>query len=563
MILIFDTSDAIPHTRALAGLDRSRRPDGRPSLGTARTAGWIPWILLLVSGLLAAPVSGTQLLGGGCASTSYFTQLRASSTLDLDLSTGGMLQAGAQRFEAPQALVITGFSFHAHVDPGQEVEVEASIYLPDGDGFPTGAPLATTSVTVDNGFGSLESMRHRATFDSSALVEEDYLLVVESDSATVLRLVVNDYTANDGQGEGLASLRIGGTWRNGLEPVIDGASFDADFLFQPDYVVVDFFVDVESASPCLQAPGTLEFDAVAAPIFSNRFYNADIDDTFTWLFGDGSEGAGATVQHTYDAVGPWTVRSFGTLRSGFGDSCSASGRRAFGSIPLVNGVSIVERFDTFEVTFSPNATGTEGWAWDFGDGTTSSAEAPRHFYPSLGFFTACVTTWNQCGTIPELCFEVLSPFPDISVVIGLPDTEPIAGSPLTYTVEVWNFSGAASGSQTLTHAIPEALTGASWTCDVNGTGSCSGAGTGAIADAIQLEPQTILTYTITGTYDPVGQQALYLFAEVSVPSGDETANNSAFAAIFAAGTLFADSFETGDTDRWAPPVRDQGSAELQ
>ncbi|MEM1181853.1 MAG: PKD domain-containing protein [Acidobacteriota bacterium] len=523
------------------------RPKPEPASSPDRRYGvrLISALALLISAAAASPV----LAGGGCASTSYFPLLRSSSTADLALSSDG-LQAASQFFEAPQALQITGFSFYAYVDSGPPVSVAASLFLAGADGFPTGAPLVTTTVTVDNPLGSLNSMRHQAPFAGSALVGQDYVLVIANESSDLLFLVTGDPAAGDGQGEGLSSLLVNGTWQNGLDVTVGGRAFDADVLLQPDYVVVDFFLDIEAPSPCLEAPGTLEFNAVASPVLTSRFYNADLDNVFTWTFGDGAEGAGASVMHTYAAVGPWTVRGTGRLTSGQGGSCSVTGTNSFGAIPVVTDISITERFDIFEVVFSTFAVGSEGWLWHFGDGTTSTAQSPRHTYPGIGFYTACVTTFNRCGEIPELCLDVLSPFPDISVQLTSELTEINPGDLFTYTVEVWNFSGAASGPQTLAIPIPEALADASWTCTVDGAGSCTPAGTTSIVDAVEIDQQTILTYTVTGTYEPTSSEPLFLSADVTIPGGDETSNNSAFAYIYGTGTIFADGFETGDTGRW-------------
>ncbi|MEM6796975.1 MAG: PKD domain-containing protein, partial [Acidobacteriota bacterium] len=496
----------------------------------------------------AAPASA----GNSCSATSYFALLRSTDTGGVALSSGGF-EAGAQLFEAPQALDVTGFSFFAFVHPGEEASVVAALYLGDEDGLPSGAPLASTVVSVTGGAGSLESMRQQATFESSVRVQQDYLLVIENDSATPLQLIANSAGDGDGRGEGLSSLRTAGVWQSGLDVTLQGLAFDADFLLQPDYRVVDFFVGIETQSPCLEAPGALEFTADASPVFTSRFYNVDFESAFSWEFGDGSKGSGTTVQNTYDSVGPWPVRNVGTLRSGQGDVCSAQGSGFFGAIPIVEEVVILDDFSSFRVTFFPNAMATEDWLWDFGDGATSTAQAPVHFYPGLGFFTACVTASNRCGEIPQLCLEVLSPFPDISVAVETEVAELDPGSPLSYTVLVSNFSGAASGPQTLSLEIPAGLSGVSWTCSVSGTGTCTPAGMDSIQDAIQLDPQSTLTYTVTGTYPSGSTAPLFLFAEATVPGGDETANNADSALVFATGTLFADGFETGDLSRWLIP----------
>ncbi|MBL0016180.1 MAG: T9SS type A sorting domain-containing protein [Bacteroidetes bacterium] len=38
------------------------------------------------------------------------------------------------------------------------------------------------------------------------------------------------------------------------------------------------------------------------------------------------------------------------------------------------------------------------WAWDFGDGGTSTLQNPSHSYPGPGQYQVCLTVTNVCGT---------------------------------------------------------------------------------------------------------------------------------------------------------------------
>jgi Leucine-rich repeat (LRR) protein len=54
-------------------------------------------------------------------------------------------------------------------------------------------------------------------------------------------------------------------------------------------------------------------------------------------------------------------------------------------------------------TFTPSITGencTATYTWDFGDGTTSSEQAPQHAYTSTGTFTITLNVSSTCGTCP-------------------------------------------------------------------------------------------------------------------------------------------------------------------
>jgi hypothetical protein len=51
------------------------------------------------------------------------------------------------------------------------------------------------------------------------------------------------------------------------------------------------------------------------------------------------------------------------------------------------------------VTFTDASTNTPtSWAWDFGDGATSSSQNPTHSYPTSGVYTVSLTATNAAGS---------------------------------------------------------------------------------------------------------------------------------------------------------------------
>ena len=53
--------------------------------------------------------------------------------------------------------------------------------------------------------------------------------------------------------------------------------------------------------------------------------------------------------------------------------------------------------DNGNVTFTPNAPGAVQWHWDFGDGSSSDAEAPTHTYAGHNSYTVTLTVMNGDG----------------------------------------------------------------------------------------------------------------------------------------------------------------------
>ena len=55
------------------------------------------------------------------------------------------------------------------------------------------------------------------------------------------------------------------------------------------------------------------------------------------------------------------------------------------------------------MTFTDTSTGPiTGWLWDFGDGTTSSAQHPTHTYTTPGTYTVTLTVFGEGGTSAQV-----------------------------------------------------------------------------------------------------------------------------------------------------------------
>lgn len=54
-----------------------------------------------------------------------------------------------------------------------------------------------------------------------------------------------------------------------------------------------------------------------------------------------------------------------------------------------------------DVSFNNCSENSESYAWDFGDGQTSTEESPKHAYISIGTYTVKLTATNSAGVINE------------------------------------------------------------------------------------------------------------------------------------------------------------------
>ena len=109
-----------------------------------------------------------------------------------------------------------------------------------------------------------------------------------------------------------------------------------------------------------------------------------------WDFGDGSSSSGASASHTYAAGGTYKVTLTVTDDAGASGSTSqgVSVTAPANSSPTANfAVSCMDLGCTFTDQSSDGDGSIKSWAWDFGDGTSSTAQHPKRTYAAAGTYT--------------------------------------------------------------------------------------------------------------------------------------------------------------------------------
>jgi PKD repeat protein len=136
---------------------------------------------------------------------------------------------------------------------------------------------------------------------------------------------------------------------------------------------------------------------------ANAAYPGAVVTSWYWQFGDGRTSDEQNPVKTYFYIGNFNVTLTTTWSAG---PTSAKTKPLVISIPnqsnfVVYGGGLTRIFaDTSKVGY-PGATIT-GWAWNFGDGTTSTQQNPFHTFLTEGSYTVTLnTTWSAGTTNPH------------------------------------------------------------------------------------------------------------------------------------------------------------------
>jgi hypothetical protein len=114
---------------------------------------------------------------------------------------------------------------------------------------------------------------------------------------------------------------------------------------------------------------------------------------YTWAFGDGTNGSGATVDHAFSTAGTFTA-SVTVVDNGTGGSATTDVAVVVDSLPSVAVSTDAGPDGTGSYTFHARLIGGSGsgsFLWAFGDGAVGAGANVTHDYHSDGTFTVNVT----------------------------------------------------------------------------------------------------------------------------------------------------------------------------
>src|SRR4029077_16894669 len=107
----------------------------------------------------------------------------------------------------------------------------------------------------------------------------------------------------------------------------------------------------------------------------------------------------STIQnpsHTYPTQGTFNVSLVITTSTGCTDTLLINNAIRVGSQPTVDfSAAPIPVCASDPVQFTDLSTTADAWLWNFGDGSTSSAQNPSHTYLTTGVFNITLTASNN------------------------------------------------------------------------------------------------------------------------------------------------------------------------
>lgn len=174
---------------------------------------------------------------------------------------------------------------------------------------------------------------------------------------------------------------------------------------------------------------------------------------YSWYFGDGGTSAQVNPVHAYSSQGTYTIT---LVANNYG--C----RDTFilpitVSPPTAQFTPVYSCANRLSVSFNNTSVGGTTYLWNFGDGNTSTAQAPTHTYTNFGTYNVTLTVTNQpsgCTStqiVPVILFNLKSQFTAV-------DSNTCAGKAVTFTANsssfynsyIWTFGSTTQTTTTNT-----------------------------------------------------------------------------------------------------------------
>ncbi|MCH6471365.1 PKD domain-containing protein [Sinomonas terrae] len=167
----------------------------------------------------------------------------------------------------------------------------------------------------------------------------------------------------------------------------------------------DTYIDDLVVKSVIPAPAPVA-SFTASPTSGIAPLNVAFTDTSTgsptswsWNFGDGGTSTSQNPTHTYASAGTYTATLTATNATGSNSTSSTITVSALQAPVASFKASPTSGAAPLNVAFTDTSTGSPtSWAWDFGDGATSTAQNPSHTYAAPGTYTAKLTATNAAGS---------------------------------------------------------------------------------------------------------------------------------------------------------------------
>ena len=348
-----------------------------------------------LSAIGSAQISTVQSKFGGAAS--YFPSngyVTAVPNTGFDMGTDNTFEAWVY-YTAGVAQGIISYSTTAH--PFMRTMVSYIWYITAAGllEFSVNGPVIDTEITVSTVSIPSDTWTHIAVVKVGQVFTQ-YINGVSASSAT--------FNNSGNSTDSSWSFRVGTYYTDALP--FNGYIDDLRITKGVARYISDFAVPTAQFpdGPLLPAAPVASFTADASTgtiPFTVHFTDTSTNTptSWAWAFGEGQTSTAQNPSHAYTATGTY-YPSLTVTNAGGSSTYTQTTPINVGQVPTTFFVADVTSGPTpLTVNFTDeSASFPTSWAWNFGDGNTSTAQNPSHTYTTVGSYTVTETATNMFGS---------------------------------------------------------------------------------------------------------------------------------------------------------------------
>ncbi len=222
----------------------------------------------------------------------------------------------------------------------------------------------------------------------------------------------------------------------------------------------------------------------------------------SWRFGDGTTSTSTNPTHIYSTPGVYDV----TLILRFGNCRDTLVMPQYITVggPQISFTtdttffcdSVITTFTNTTTSASPVAT----WAWDFGDGSTSTAQSPTHIYTTSGTFPVTLTATDNVGcSATVIDTDAVHILPLINPSFSANDTMPCPGQAVIFTRNfsaggftiLWDFGDGATSNSSPSNVPHTYLAAGTYDVSITMSNASGCSATKLVTDFIEIILPTV------------------------------------------------------------------------
>lgn len=257
-------------------------------------------------------------------------------------------------------------------------------------------------------------------------------------------------------------------------------------------------------------------------------------DTWEWDFGDGGTSFDQNPSHTYNSSGRYTVTLKVTNDCGNDDEIKTEYVVIYPEPVADFSADVTTTCVGGMINFTDLSNYAESWAWDFGDGATSTERNPGHAYSAAGTYTITLAITNKCGNDDEVKVDYITIYPEPIADFTSDTREICEGETVSFTdqsshalIWSWDFGdGATSNEKNPSHAY---MTAGIYTVSLTVQNPCGEDDTVAV-NYVTVNPKPTADFTSDNVEGCVGTDISFTSLAANADSvkwefGDGTASN--------------------------------------